>query len=363
MQQRSTAAILGHVLIVARYLLREFLLASGAVLLGIVVTLIAADTLLHLDDLDGGLSAWLDGLDRMLDVIPLGVPMACTVGVVWSLTRAVRSREITAIRCGGIPLRTALLPIVAASAVISLLLGVFQDRVSVQLRQERFDAQQDAERARPVKRNGHWWYASGASVFVATGYDAKTGSLEDVTWFEYSEQRTIRLRIDAASAVHVDGNHWEFRDAVVRSFGGERLGLRVEPTVRVDLGLSTQDLEHAGRPARYETLHGLASRMRDEAGEQLTSLEASFHGRLAQPLSVLVLVLLALPFAVRDAERGDSFPRALLAALVAAGGFFALWSGALLAARMGILPPALPVWAVMLGVLAAASWRFRQVSE
>ena len=363
MQQRVAAAILARVLIVSRYLLREFLLASGAVLLAIVVTWIAADTLLHLDELEGGVSAWLAGLDRMLDVIPLGVPMSCAVGVVWSITRAVRSREITAIRCGGIPLRSALLPIVAASAVISLLLGVFQDRVSVQLRRDRYDAQQDAERARPVKRNGHWWYASGSSVFVAGGYDAETGTLEDETWFDYSDERTIRLRIDAASAVNVEGNNWEFRDAVVRSFGGARLGLRAEPTVRVDLGLSTRDLEHADRPARYESLVGLASRMRDEVGEQLIELEASFHGRLAQPLSVLVLVLLALPFAARDAERGDSFPRALLAAMVGAGGFFAVWTGALLAARSGTLPPALPVWTVMLGFLAAATWRFRQVSE
>ena len=115
MQQRVAAAILARVLIVSRYLLREFLLASGAVLLAIVVTWIAADTLLHLDELEGGVSAWLAGLDRMLDVVPLGVPMSCAVGVVWSITRAVRSREITAIRCGGIPLRSALLPIVAAS--------------------------------------------------------------------------------------------------------------------------------------------------------------------------------------------------------------------------------------------------------
>lgn len=350
-------------LIVSRYLLREFLQASGAVLLGIIVTWVAADTLLHLDELDGSAASWLDGLDRLLDVMPLGVPMACAVGVVWSITRAVRSREITAIRCGGIPLRTALLPIVIVTAFISLLLGIFEDRVSIKLQQDRFDAQQDAERNRPVKRNGHWWYASGASVFVATDYDADTGSLEDVTWFEYSEQRTIGLRIDAASAVNVDGNNWEFREAVVRTFGGRGLELRQEPTVRVDLGLSTLDLERAERPPRYETLHGLASRMRDEVGESLVALEASFHGRLAQPLSVLVLVLLALPYAARDTDRGDSFPRALLVAMAGAGGFFAVWSGALLTARTGIVPPALTIWVVMLGFLAFGSWRFRQVSE
>ena len=98
---------------VSRYLLREFAIASTAVFLALLVTWIAADTLLHIERLTGDLVATLRSiLFASLDVIPLGVPMACVVGIVWSLTRAVKSREITAIRSGGIPLQRALAPIV-----------------------------------------------------------------------------------------------------------------------------------------------------------------------------------------------------------------------------------------------------------
>jgi len=350
--------------IIARYLLREFLIASSAVLLGLVVTVLAADTLLHIDDLDGSLLDLLgDSVERMLDGLSLAVPMACAIGVVWSVTRAVRAREITAIRCGGIALRGALLPIVAASLLIAVGLGYFEDRVIMKTRQAGTEGEQGTEQPRPVKRQGHWWYSGGSAVFVAKGYDAETGTLSDVTYFEYGPQRALVRRIDAGSAVHAEGHTWEFREAVVRDFAGERLHVGHEPTLRLDLGLSGAEFERAEHPIEIETLHGLARRMREEVGEELVPLQARFHSRLAQPLAVLVLVLLAIPFAAGDAERGDSFPRALLTAMVAAAVFWMAWSLALLGAQSGVVPPALPLWAVMLAFLALGSWRFRTVKE
>ena len=350
--------------IVSRYLLREFLLASSAVLLGLVVTVLAADTLLHIEDVDDGLmELLLDAVERMLGGIPLAVPMACAIGVVWSVTRAMRARELTAIRCGGIALRGALLPIVAASLLIAVGLGYFEDRVIMKTRQARIGGEQAGEQPQPVKRQGHWWYSSGPAVFVAKGYDSRNGMLSDLTYFEYGPTRALVRRIDAASAVHIEGHTWEFREAVVRDFAAERLQVRGERTLHLDLGLSGAAFEAAERPIEVETLQGLAKRMREEAGPELVLLEARLHSRLAQPLAVLVLVLLAISFAAGDAERGDSFPRALLAAIVAAAVFWMAWSLALLGARSSVVPPALPIWAVMLAFLAFASWRFRALSE
>ena len=115
---------------VSRYLLREFALSSATVLIALVVTWVAADTLVHLDAVGDSVSGALAAvLHRLLVVIPLAVPLSCLVGVVWSLTRAVRSREITAIRCGGIPLRYALLPVLVTAVLIGGALGYFEDRV------------------------------------------------------------------------------------------------------------------------------------------------------------------------------------------------------------------------------------------
>ena len=68
---------------VARYLLREFLAASALVLLALSVTWLAADSLLHLDDLGDGVGVLIaSSFYRLLDVLPVSVPAACMVGVV-----------------------------------------------------------------------------------------------------------------------------------------------------------------------------------------------------------------------------------------------------------------------------------------
>ena len=78
---------------------------------------------------------------------------------------------------------------------------------------------------------------------------------------------------------------------------------------------------------------------------------------------MVVLVLVALPFAIGDAERGDSLPRALLWALAASAAFWLVWTLALLVARTGWVPPPLPVWGAVLGFLAFGAWRFRALRE
>ncbi len=353
---------------VSRYLLREFLSASAAVMLALAVTWVAADTLLHIDEIgDGTLALLQTALDRLLEVLPLGVPVACVVGAVLSITSAVRSREITAIRCGGIPLRSALAPILVACVLIATGLAFFEDRVIMKTRQARIEAEagREADGPRLERRNGRYWYAAGASIFVANDYDPESRTLRDVTVFQLSPSRAIQQHIEAESAVYLSEQSWELRNAIVREFGGPGLSQRQVSALRMDLGLTGADLERAELPLETETLHGLAERIQDKpaGGEERIALEASFHGRLAQPLAVLILVLLAIPFAVGDVERGDSLPRALLSAMIATAGFWVAWALGLLTARAGWVPPAFPVWGVVLLALAIGTWRFRAVRE
>ena len=119
------------------------------------------------------------------------------------------------------------------------------------------------------------------------------------------------------------------------------------------------------RPLSAESLHGLAKRMSEgrPTDRERSALEASFHGRLAEPFAVVILVLLAIPFAVGDVERGDSLPRALLRAMLATGAFWVLWALGLLTARTGWLPPSFPIWGAVLLALAIGTWRYRLLRE
>jgi len=355
--------------IVSLYLVREFAVASAGVFLAILVTWVSADSLLHVDDVsDQGVGALRAVLLRSLDIFPLGIPTACVIGAVWSLTRAVRFREITAIRAGGIPLKTALLPMLLFSLGIAGALAFFEDRALVPARQSLLSAgAEEGERPNaPRQIAGRWWYSTGTSILSAGEYAPESGMLKDVTVFDLDPSRQIRRRIDAEVAEHVEGVVWEFREARVRDFQGPTgMQERVSASLRLDLGVTGAQMERAAPPVEATSLHKLARRIREHRGNEAAgvALEAAFHGRLAQPLAVVVLVLLALPFAIGDAERGDSLPRALLWALAASGAFWLVWTLALLVARAGLVPPALPVWGALLGFGAFGAWRFRALRE
>jgi lipopolysaccharide export system permease protein len=353
---------------IARHLLAEFVVATTGVFLGIWAMWFAADILLHIDDLAGHVVAGLrEVVLRALPVLPIVLPLSGLTGAVLCLSRAARNRELTAIRTGGIRLQAALAPMVVLCALVAVGLGSLQDRVLLPLRErlERGRADEKGDRA-PERLLNRWWYASGTSIFSAASYEAKTHELEDVTVFLFDEHREIRQRIDAKTAASLDGDNWEIRDAHVLDFSQrEGIARHDAEKLRLDLGITSGEMSRATEPSATASLRQLARLIRKSAGDavEVAKLELAFHSRLAQPLTVLIVVLFAIPFATGDPGRGDSLPRALLRSLGAAGVFWLCWTLALLAARTGRVPAPLPVWGVTLGALALGIWRYRTIPE
>ena len=344
-------------------------MTSTGVFLGIALMWTAADVLLHIDDLAGHILAGLREVAlRGFPVLPIALPVSGMAGAVLCLSRAVRNRELTAIRTGGIRLQAALAPVLILCALFALGLGVLEDRVLLPARiaLERGRAVEDDNVRAPERLLKRWWFASGTSIFSATSYDPETHILSDVTVFLFDEQREIRQRIDAKSAESLSGDTWEIRDAHVLEFSpDEGIARHDTATMRLDLGITGPEMGRATDPSTTASLHQLARLIRKSAGDaaEVAKLELAFHSRLAQPLGVLIVVLLAIPFATGDAGRGDSLPRALLRALAAAAGFWLCWTLALLSARTGAVPAPLPVWGVTMGALAIGLWRYRAIPE
>lgn len=333
--------------------------------------LLAADLLLHIDDLTAKPANALRTMAlNFLDGLPVAIPMACVVGAAWSMSRAVRFREITAIRCGGIPLQYSLLPILAVGLLIAAGLAFFEDRVLVPIRGALLQADlgdQDVNAPRPRLLNDRWWYAKGSFVLSAEEFNGDASVLTDVSVFRLDDNRKIVERIIADEAAFLEENAWEFRNARTIQFGGpERFARSTAPTLQMNLGLSDQDLARAVPPSEAMTLRTLRRRVRklekihDPAAPLLAS---AYHARLAQPLSILILLLLVIPIAIGDVERGDSLSRALLQSIAVSAGFWGVWVFAILTSRSGILPAAIPIWGACTAVSLFGYWRFRTINE
>jgi lipopolysaccharide export LptBFGC system permease protein LptF len=347
----------------------EFVVTSTGVFLGLAAMWLSADMLLHIDDLAGRFSSGIREVAlRTFPVLPIMLPLSGLCGAVLCLTRAVRNRELTAIRTGGIRLQAALAPILVVCALVALALAFAEDRVLLPLRIElergRTDEKGEVVR-NPERVLGRWWFASGLSIFSAASYEPESRMLHEVTVFLFDEHRVLHTRIDAGTAASVDGDTWEIRDAHTLEFSPDQgITRHATSALRLDLGITSREMSRAAEPAATASLHQLARQIRKSAGDaaEVAKLELAFHGRLAQPFGILIVVLLAIPFATGDG-RTDSLPRALLRSLVAAGAFWLSWTLALLAARSGTLPAPLPVWGVTFGALAVGFWRYRQIPE
>jgi lipopolysaccharide export LptBFGC system permease protein LptF len=354
--------------IISRYLLVQFAVSSATVLLGIVAIWLAADSLLNIDEFASEPGAVLWGLAlHGLELVPLAVPLSAVVGATWSVTRAARHREITAIQSGGVPLRTALLPIAVACVVAAAALVWLEDRVLVPTRARAIEARQFAEsggRGRPTWANGRYWYATGASVLSAAEWIPERSTLVDVTIFELDPALGIRRRIDAREAHYVADSTWDIADARVIDFTLPALAPEHMVSLRADLGIGSAEFTRSAPPLQTLTLRRLAQRGRRESdAHRRASYGVAFHARIAQPLSILVLVLFALRFAIRDTERGDSLARALLWSLGVTAVFWVCFTLALFAGRSAVVAAPVPIWLVLAAFLAAGVSRFRAIEE
>ncbi len=354
----------------SRYLLRQFLSSSALFLLGLLVTWMTAESVLHLDRFrsDPG-SAWKIMSFRTLEVVPLGLPIACLMGAVWSLTRAARFLELTAIRSGGIRLRRVLAPILITSLGLAGAIALFEDRILVPVRTALpglGESRRAADLGTAHYTNDRWWFAHGGTLFSARAYDPDAAFLEDVTVFFFDDQRRMTQRIDAARAEFEGDQVWRLRDARIAEFdGGVAPQFRQEPGLSLTLGVSEQQIEKALPSPETRSLHSLARSIREWSGStaRLATLEASFHARLAKPLALVVLVLFGVGLSVVEAEHRDTLGRALLRAMIAATIYWSAWTGALVLAGSGHAPPALTVWGITLLFLGLGVLRFRRIPE
>jgi len=351
--------------ILSRYLVREFAASSAGVLAGLLVTWLAADSLRRIGDyVRDGRRALRELALISTEILPYAVPIACLAGTVWTLSRAVRNREVVALRSGGIPLRRALAPLILAAALVSLVLGVFADRVLIPARIALERAGNSEEPGRPRALADRYWKAYPPFVFSAGRYDAAALALFDVVIFKLDDSGRVAERIDAEQAINVQGNVWELRNASVRSFdAGGGIGSARHADLRLDLGVEGKAYERARTPTSQLSLHRLARALRRAEPGTRPALSSAFHGRLLEPLATLILVLFAVPLGLGDVERGDSLPRALLRALGCALGFWLSWTLAIFASRQPGIPPFAPLWATAITALLLGSWRYRGITE
>jgi lipopolysaccharide export system permease protein len=259
-----------------------------------------------------------------------------------------RNSEVIAMRSCGVSLLRISMPMLFMSLVISLLLLLNTERV-VPKSYERMKQIElvkiKKQGANVVFKRNNIWFRSDEKILQAQLFDPTSKMLKGVTVWAVDSSMNPVSRIDADSAVYNDGR-WILKDVSSKSFiDGKGFSDKMVPAMDIVLNLKVDDLRVLDRNAdnlSYQKLKDYAETLQS-GGYHAYRYLTMMHSKLSAPFTAFVMVILGIPFALRNSRSGGIAMG--IGASVAIGFSFFVVNAVLLSyGRSGVLPPLVAAW-------------------
>ncbi|MDD2897099.1 MAG: LPS export ABC transporter permease LptG [Desulfuromonadaceae bacterium] len=266
------------------------------------------------------------------------------------LTLGVLSRdsEIIAMRSCGVSLLRISLPMLALGLGASLLLLINAELVLPvsYARTELIDRVKIKKKGERVtfKRN-NIWFRSSSMILQARLFEPKSNTLKGVVVWSVDDAMNPVSRIDADSAVYRDGR-WQLQGTTTRNFltaGG--YAPKSAQTMPLDIKLKVEDLQVLDSDAdnmSIRTLREYADNLQ-RGGYKAYRYLTLMHTKIASPFAALIMVLLGIPFALRN-NRSSGIAMGIGAGVAIGFAYFIVNAVLLSYGRSGVLPPIAAAW-------------------
>jgi LPS export ABC transporter permease LptF/LPS export ABC transporter permease LptG len=271
-----------------------------------------------------------------------------------------RSGELTAIKSSGISMRRTTLPIVVLTFLLAGVAFLVQDRIApaanrkAQAVKDQINGRAPRTYGSPV--TGRWSFGpEGRRLYHYRLYDPDRERFQDLTVF--SIDRAVPRILDHRFSRHAlwRGDTWELESGWYRTLptdparavyevseGTEQLALD-PPTNFANKRLTR--LSRLGDLPQQMSLSELRKEIESlaDSGRDITRLRVDYHGKWAQPMAPVVMILLGLPFAFKIGRRGSLYGIGVALLLV-----IVYWAAFAIFNALGletILNPVVAAWA------------------
>jgi lipopolysaccharide export system permease protein len=367
--------------VIDRYVLRQIsmpLLAS----LGIGLLVLLAERLVRLLDVTLGKKNSFGVVFELLAyLVPhyLGtaIPAALFLGLLFGFNKLSKNHEIDAMMAAGIGLHRLLRPALWLALLFSIaslaMFGWIQPQTRYAYRSVLFDvANVDAF----FLAEEGVFMQSGNRTFILDKLNRTDNSFERIFVFDYQGPGgSETLTASSGKLITVPGQN----RPILRLNDGHRLLVERWPTLTgsgtavpasvakfdqtdTPLGKVSKDLfRPRGEDEREMTLPEIYAAM-DNPPKSTTknAMRAEFHRRIINIIAMLILPVLAIPFAIGRARSPRAYRMAI--ALVLLVGFHEILEQGALAAKLGTFSPWISMWFPMALLTAFAIWRFWNAS-
>lgn len=350
--------------IIQRYIIKN-VITSTAVIFAVVMALsFVTGMLRELHSLGEGDYGFFQVVMHELLLLPHAVyqlfPMLVLLGGVLGLGMLAASHELMVIRAAGVSIQRIVLAVFSAALiliVIATLLGeLIAPRTSYLAEKHKSFAQTYGQAV--VTMSGIWIHEG--NNFIHINKVIGRHHLEGVTRYEFDDAHHL-LAAYYAKSLDFEKGQWMAHHLVKTTIGRDKTDTQNSELVRWDLKLTpnlinvglveaeSMSLQKLGEYARYLVQNRL----------QANSFQLAYWQRVFQPLTTLIMILLAIPF-VFAAPRSTTTGRRIMLAIVT--GFVFYISNAFFGQLSVVyqLPPILAaLFPTMLFALVGCVWMGR----
>lgn len=297
--------------LLTRYLSREIYGSLALVFTSLLMLFAFFDLLGELSDMGRGQYNIYYVLLYVLLTVPTRIyelfPVAVLIGTIFALVQMAANSELTIYRSSGASLKQmvrALLKIGLPLMILSLVIGEFIAPSSMKLAQEVRLKALNAQVSFREFRSGVW--VKDERSFVNVKIVQPDTTLQNVSIYEFDENFTLRGIVAAKRANYVQEGSWQLEDVLQTHF--DKLGAKVSHQAK-------REWRSAITPDILRVLMVVPEQMSawslylytqhlKENKQESTRYEIEMWNKLVYPFSVMVMMLLALPFASHQRRQG-----------------------------------------------------------
>jgi LPS export ABC transporter permease LptF/LPS export ABC transporter permease LptG len=280
-------------------------------------------------------------------VIYLMLPLGILVATLVNFSLLTKTNQITAIKSAGVSLYRLCVPVLLASALLSIAMFALGDKILPETNQ-RQNALRNQIKGKPAQTfyrpDRQWIFGQSNRFYNYKFFDPYQNVFANLSAFEF-DPRTFRMtrRIYAARAFWEEPIHgWVLENGWVRELEGDRVTSYLDFSVATfrELNEEPSYFKKEVKPSEQMSVLELRRYINElsQSGFDVVRLSVQFYRKFSYPLVALVVTLIAVPFSFTAGSKG-----ALSGMALSIGIAIVYWSASSLFEAMGNLnqlPPA-----------------------
>ena len=297
--------------LLTRYLAREIYFSIAMVFSALVMLFAFLDLIHELNVMGHGDYSLRYVLLFVLLTVPGHIyelfPVAVLIGTIFALVQMATNSELTIYRSSGASLRQmifALLKIGLPLVLLSFVCGEFLAPPSERLAQELRLKEQHAEVSLKEFRSGIW--VKDGRNFINVKDMMPDTSLLNVNIYGFDNNYHLRTITAAKRASYIDKNRWQLEGVTQTRFDAQGDEVSSQPEMEWDSSLNPDILSVllvVPEQMSAWNLYQYVKHLR-ENHQKTTRYEIAMWNKLVYPFAVLIMMLLALPFAAHHRREG-----------------------------------------------------------